>query len=239
MITELPNVTRIIFDLDSTLFDTEFFKEKMYEIVTIHGYSHDEAVELYQAARLEGDSVVISMPHFLSVLQKRLESDGREFQSHAVTEILNELEGHDGRLPGAGELLAYCKEQGFEMKLLSLGVHDWQEKKLHQARLHEFFSEEDIVYTTDERIGKVETVQQLAADTDGGEGIVLINDKPTEIDEMMQVLPNMITFARCEIRDTRYTDAQYEALEEKYTEKFFWSPNLIDIRDALKRAYES
>ncbi len=238
MITKLPTIKRIIFDLDSTLFDTEFFKEKMYEIATMHGYSHEEAVGLYQTARLNGDTVVISMPHYLSVLQKRLDSEGRAFNAPGVTKILNELEAHDGRLPGVGALLTFCNEHDFDKRLLSLGVHDWQEKKLHQARLHEFFSDNEIVYTTDERVGKVEMVQQLADDTDQGEGIILINDKPTEIDEMMTVLPKMITFARREERDQRYNDAQYQALEEKYPGQLYWSNNLIDIRDVFEKLYE-
>lgn len=229
----------VIFDFDSTLFDTEFFKAKIYELATVHGYSLEEAREIYKSARVDDEMIVITLEHFLETLKNKLKVDKKEYYGEAVIPILAVLAAHDGKLPGAAELLTFVNELGFEKKLLSLGIPGWQEQKIEQGKFRKFFTEDEIVFTQHEKLGKVERIKEYAKErgAEGGRGLIFFNDKPTEIREVLELMPQVIVFGRYERRDQRYTEEQFEKLEEDFPDRFMWSEDLFQLKERFEELY--
>lgn len=227
----------VLFDFDNTLFDTEFFKEQMYQLAMVHGYSVDDAKEIYKEARTSGNQISLTLEHYLNVLKDQLHGDKKTYNRESVIPILATIAAHDGKLPGAKELLELVSELGFEKKLLSLGIPEWQEKKIEQAQLGDYFSDEEIIFTTDEQIGKIDYVKKFAESRNGGQGIIMFNDKPTEMREVLEQFPNVVVFGRYEVRDSRYTEEEFEKLEEDFPARFMWSDNLFELKDRFEEFY--
>lgn len=219
-------ITRVFFDFDNTLFDTERKKQLFYQIAEIHGYSHDEAKKIYEEARFAGDKIIISLAGFLNALRERLERDAAAFRSVEVSDIIRKLNHGDGLLPGARYLLTVCATRGLERYLLSLGVRSWQEEKLLQAGIARFFPPENILYTETLDVGKIDVLKDVLGPEFDGEGSLLFNDKPDETARLLEAFPKLLALVRREARDTRYGELEFLTLEEQFSGRIAWADNL-------------
>ncbi len=226
MIQPNTKITRVFFDFDNTLFDTEKKKQLFYKIAEIHGYSHDEAKKIYAEARFAGDKIIISLAGFLNALRERLERDAAPFHSVEVSSIIGKMNHGDGLLPGARYLLTFCKQKNLEQYLLSLGVRSWQEEKLNQAGIADLFAPERILYTETLDVGKIDVLKEVLGAEFAGEGSLLFNDKPDETARLLEIFPQLSALVRREARDTRYGEPEFISLEAQFPGRVAWADNL-------------
>src|SRR3989338_7782032 len=178
-------IEHVVFDFDSTLFDTEKKKHGFYEIAKCHCYTLEEAKAMYDESRAIGNRMMISIAGFLSVLRERLARDGKQFQAKEVSEIIDWLNKGVGLLPGAKALLEFSRRHGIPRLLLSLGVREWQAEKVVKSGVDTYFSPEDIVYTDFLDVGKITIIRDRFGASCDGRGVVLFNDKPDETRDML------------------------------------------------------
>ncbi len=240
LINGTPAPSRIeylVFDFDSTLFDTERKKHGFYEIAECHGYTREEAKELYDRSRVIGNRMMISISSFLSVLQEDLKRDSKSFQSREVSAIITGMNRGDGLLPGAKALLAFCKKNHIPRCLLSLGVRDWQEEKVEKSGVDAFFEPDDIIYTDVMNTGKIDILHERLGSRGAGEGVVLFNDKPDETSDILRAFPDMFAYVRQEPQDDRYSDADFAALRKTFPDRTLCTTDLRDIEKQFEQAW--
>lgn len=227
-------IKRIIFDFDSTLFDTEYIKDIFWHLGSIHGYSLEETQQIYKEARERGETITMAIGSFLIALKKHCINDGKVYNDKKVEHIITKLPRHERLLPGAEDLLIFCKKKPVELYLLSLGVPAWQEEKVKNSGADKFFETDNIIYTDDINVGKEKVLQDLFGDDFKGDGTVMFNDKPDETDILLQRFPDFLMFVKREVRDRRFVKNDFVNLQEKYPDQIIWSENLVDLLTALK-----
>ncbi|MFB6226332.1 MAG: HAD family hydrolase [Candidatus Paceibacteria bacterium] len=237
--SDLSHIEKIVFDFDNTLFDTETKKQNLYKMAEIHGYSHDEARQIYKKARTENEKIIMSLSSYMKVLRERVNEDDKEFKSDQVSEIITELKGGDGLLPYAAEFLKYCLSEGLETYVLSLGQKDWQEEKVQQSGIKDFMPEDNIVYTNSTNGGKQRFLRQLFGDDFTGSETLFVNDKPDETGDILSDFPDLLAMLRREPRDDRYQDEDFKRLKEQYPQRVItYSEQLKQLLDKFKHNYE-
>lgn len=236
---KLPQIKRVLFDFDNTLFNTEKFKQKLYKMAKIHEYSHKKARDIYKRSRTENECIIMSLSSFLNVLKERLQQDGIKFKSEEVSELISDMRNSDGLLPYAAELLKHCQKQEFETYVLSLGHKEWQEEKIEQSGIKTVLDEENILYTDNIEGGKQCILRDLFGENFVGENTVFFNDKPDETGDILQEFEHLYAFVRFEQRDDRYEKQDFERLKEQFTNRIFWSQQLKDLLDKFKQLHES
>lgn len=238
----LPRPSRIsavIFDFDSTLFDTEKKKHGFYEIAECHGYTRAEAKEMYDESRAQGNRMMISIAGFLSVLREFLVRDGKEFKSKEVSDIIDRMNKGTGLLPGAKALLEFCKRRETPRVLLSLGVREWQEEKVRKSGVDMYFRPEDIAYTDVLDTGKIDIIRERFGASFSGNGVVLFNDKPDETADMLRAFPKMFAYVRREERDDRYAAADFIAFQHAFRDRAVYAEDLQVLRSLFQSAAEA
>lgn len=240
--TALPRPNRIdavIFDFDSTLFDTEKKKHGFYEIAECHGYTRREAKDMYDQSRAQGNRMMISIAGFLSVLRESLTQSGKEFQSKEVSNIIDQMNKGVGLLPGAKALLEFSKRREMPMMLLSLGVREWQEEKVNKSGVDRCFATEDIVYTDILDTGKIDIIRERFGKDFDGVGVVLFNDKPDETADILRAFPKMFAYVRREVRDDRYTEEDFSSFQAAFPDRVVYADDLQFLRGLFQSAWEA
>lgn len=230
----MPPAT-VIFDFDSTLFDTESRKEWLWKMAAAHGYSRPEAIAIYQRARQRGGTMVLSLGSWLAALDQQRERDGRARQDDDLNALIAAMEEASALVSGARELLTWCRDQNLIRYLVSLGERSWQEEKLKQAGAGRWFEPGHILYTTDIRHGKAELLRRLGGPGFTGQRTALFNDKPDETRELLQTFPDLVAFLRHETRDQRYQAADFEKLVSEFPGRAHWSPELLELLPPFKQ----
>ncbi len=234
MISSSVKISQIVFDFDNTLFDTESLKDVFWRIAALHGYGKRNAQTFYQEARTQGERIMIAMESYLDVLKKHVGQDNREFKAAEVIEAIMDAEKAKRLLPGAVELLTFCKEKEIPRYLLSLGVADWQEDKIKRSGVDAFFDPATIVFTDYINEGKIEALRKLFGENFTGAETVLVNDKPDETAELLKTFPALVALVRREKRDERFEVSDFEKLEQQFPERVAWSEKLSDLQTILQ-----
>ena len=141
-------------------------------------------------------------------------------------------------LDGARELLDSV-QGAYEMYLLSLGVESWQMKKFDLCKLETYFDPEHIMFTPSVVAGKIGKLQEAFGENFDGEGIVLFNDKPDETANMLQAFPKLHALVRREVRDERYSEADFEKAHDEFGDRFVWRESLKDLSSVFDTQYQN
>lgn len=238
MVRKVEKFKRVIFDFDNTLFDTETIKECFWEIADLHGFSKEETELMYKDARAKGAQITFTMESFLSVIKQKLQEKGKIFLDREVFEIINRMENGATLVPGAKKIMEFTKTRNIERYVLSLGVHDWQEKKVKLSGIKPYFDEDKIIYTDNGKDGKEKALGNLFGMNFLGEGTILFNDKPDETESLLNRFPKMIVFLRREPRDKRYGEKDFQTLTKKYPNQVVWSEKLEDFVQILRNIFK-
>lgn len=233
MISPHQHIERVVFDFDNTLYQTEKLKAKFYAMAEIHGYTRQEAKDIYNEARVASERIIINLSSYLVILREQIQADGLTFLNEEVSEIIKKVGHGDGLIPYARELLKHTHEQGLDMYLLSLGVKEWQEEKVEQAKISQFFPEGHIVFTDTIKGGKVSVLKELFGQEFTGSGTVIFNDKPDETRTMLEAFPEIIAFLRYEILDDRFSPINFDVLEKDFPGRVVWSEDLKELQRLL------
>lgn len=227
-------ITTVVFDFDNTLFDTERIKEFFWRIASIHGFTQDETLEMYREAREHGDQITITMESFLRTIKEHLAARGQTIKEREVHDLIREMEEAHFLVPGAKRALEFVQRRNIERYLLSLGVTEWQEQKVKKSGVADYFLPDHILYTTRLDTGKSEALRELFGEDFSGEATVLINDKPDETRELLGAFQNLVVLVRREVKDTRYTDEDFTALEHDFPGRVLCSEDWAVTTERLK-----
>ncbi|HLD31916.1 MAG TPA: HAD family hydrolase [Patescibacteria group bacterium] len=227
-------VEQVIFDLDSTLLDTEKIKVIFAEIAAQYGITDPQEVrKVYRSARTEnqeGKKIAADLDSFLGAIEKTV---GQEVNRGAAMKYFEERSKEGLLIPGAEELVRACDERRLSKQLLSLGVQEWQEWKIRLAGLDKYFSTGETIFTRDTEKGKIEVLQELWGQNYQGERTLLFNDKPEETERLMGAFPGLRVFLRREERDTRYKEEDFVRLQEKMDGRLVWSDDLSVLKTEM------
>lgn len=229
MIETPVRITTAIFDFDNTLYQTERLKAKFYAMAEIHGYTREEAKDIYNEARVVSERIVINLSSYLTVLREQIQADGLSFLSEEVSEIIEKVKLGDGLVPHARELLRFYKQSNRDLYLLSLGVKEWQEEKVRGSGIEHFFGDGHIVYTDKIEGGKIGVICSLFGDKFTGAETVVFNDKPDETRKMLETFPDILAFVRREPLDDRYSALNFDLLEKDFAGRVVWSEDLKEL----------
>lgn len=236
---KLPSpIERIVFDFDNTLFDSEIKKQGLYRMAQVHGYSLDEAMVLYDKARVRQEKIMMSLSSYVDVLRESLQQDNKPFLAGDVSEIISGMKSGDGLLPGARDLLGYCRDKMIPLYLLSLGVREWQTEKVEQSGIAEFFSKSNIIYTDVLHEGKKRALRELFGEDFTGRGTLLFNDKADETMELLRTFPELTALVRVELRDPRNKQEHYDRLAQEFAGRVLMDSSLDQLRDIVSSLYE-
>lgn len=239
MIHPNSNLHTVVFDFDNTLFETEKLKEKFYAMAEIHGYTREDAKHIYNEARVASERIIINLSSYLVILREQIHADGLTFLSEEVSSIIEKVGKGDGLLPYARELLKFAQVQGLDMYLLSLGVKEWQEEKVRQANIDKFFEDGKIIYTDQIKGGKVQVLRELFGTDFTGANTAIFNDKPDETRLMLESFPDIVAFARYEVKDDRFSPINFDVLEKDFPGRVVWSEDLRELQRILQLVTKS
>lgn len=215
-------IEKAIFDLDNTLFDTELVKNYFREVVKDYGFSPEEIFK--EVKRNDGQ---VTYRGFVDVMDRKLFS--RKICSlNSYNLWIKEIEEKVKPTQGATEVLQILTKYQIENYLLTLGVKDWQIKKIEWINLSNYFKFENIFFTEDSACGKIEEIKKIIGESEG-EKVVFFNDKPDETENILEVFPKMRAFLRREEKDERYTEQDFINLKQRFNERVIWSNNLKNI----------
>lgn len=237
----MSGVENVVYDLDSTLIDAERVKWFFRQLALRHGFTEEEARGIYKQARNEEDGkIAITDERFLFFLKETLEKQGKQLDNKIVEEVFSEVEEEREKLlfPGAVELIEFCEQRKIKNSLLSLGVKDWQKKKMHWVGLDKFFNDKNTVFTVEENGGKREALQKLFGKDFSGEGVVLFNDRPDESGELLDIFPDLKIFVRRDMNDIRHDDEVWREFLKKYEGRAVVSTDLNCLREKFKEYVE-
>ncbi len=234
MIEIRQTINTVVFDFDNTLYQTEKLKSKFYAMAEIHGYTREEAKDIYNEARVASERIIINLSSYLNVLREQVEADGIVFLREEVSEIIENVNLGDGLLPYARELLGCCKRRKCNLYLLSLGVKEWQEEKVQQAKINTFFEDGHIIYTDKINGGKVSVLKEILGDDHTGIGVAIFNDKPDETKEILEAFPDIFAFVRREVLDDRYSELNFDLLERDFPGRVVWSEDLKELQRIIQ-----
>lgn len=230
---------KIVFDLDNTLIDSEIVKDYLYDLSLAYGYDLATAKDIYKTARnnSKGNLNLISFESYSDELKRRLLGEGKQFDANISKKYLKGLKKMKDNIliPGATEILNYCKDREMDMYLLSLGVPDWQKFKIKFTGLNKYFSKDKIILTQYEGEGKKESLKKMFGDNFDGSGMVVVNDKPDETFELLNNFPKLSAYQIIFEKEKRYSEKDYEKLCKKFTEdRLICAPNLHIIFEIFK-----
>lgn len=238
----MSGVKNVVYDLDDTLIDAERVKWFFRQLAVRHGFTEKQAQEIYKQARNEEDGkIAITDERFLQFLEETLGRQGKQLNNEIVEEVFSEVEKEKEKLlfPGAVELIEFCKQQKIENSLLSLGVKEWQKKKMGWVGLDKFFNDKNTVFTVEESGGKREALQKLFGKDFAGKGVVLFNDRPDESGELLDAFPGLKIFVRRDTGDTRHNEEVWDGFMKKYEGRAVVATDLRGLLEKFKEYVES
>jgi hypothetical protein len=215
-----------IFDLDSTLFDTETLKEYLFDFLAVCGFRGGKAVAVYKSARDANGKNQFTLDNFKEKLKIRCAEEKVNFNESDWQKMEKELRSKKEELliGGVKEVLQFLKDKKVPFYILTLGVSEWQKEKIRLAGLDKILLNKgenlneckNIKYTVheDAKEGKIKEIRDILQEVGpkDGEGIMFFNDKPDETKEIIMEFPQMKVFVRREIRDKRFSDRDFEEL---------------------------
>lgn len=225
----------VVFDLDNTLFDTETRKKFFYELTILHGYDTQTGQEFYREARDNNLKADFTFSKYVDVLKSHLQQDGRVYQEKEAKEIFRRMREEKGLLEGAEELLKFCKESNMKRYLLSLGMPSWQEEKIQQAGIAQYFEKGQIIFTEDSKTGKRDVLQSVIENNQ--DKIILFNDRPDETRVLLEHFPCLFAFVRQEQRDKRYATEDFLKLEKDFSKRVIWATELKILHNHFKSLF--
>ena len=216
-----------IFDLDSTLVDTETLKEYLFDFLAVCGFHGDKATAAYKSARDANGRNQFTLDNFKEKVKTLCVKEGVKFDENDWQKMEKELRGKKESLliDGVKEVLQFLKDKKVPFYILTLGVPEWQKEKIRLAGLDKILLNKgedledckSIRYTIheDAKEGKIKEIKSILqiVNSKNGEGIIFFNDKPDETKEIMAEFPQMKVFVRREIRDKRFSDQDFEELK--------------------------
>lgn len=238
----MSGVTDVVYDLDNTLIDAERVKWFFRQLALRHGFSEEQAREIYRQARNEEDGkIAITDERFLRFLKETLAKQGKRLDDRIVEEVFSEVEKEKEKLlfAGATELMEFCQQRGIKNSLLSLGVEEWQKKKIGWVGLDKFFNDENTVFTVEEDGGKKEALQKLFGKDFTGKGVVLFNDRPDESAEFLEAFPELKIFVRRDMNDARHDDEVWQEFSKKYEDRAVVATDLNILLEKFREYVES
>lgn len=238
----MSGVKNVVYDLDNTLIDAERVKWFFRQLAVRHGFTEKQAQEIYKQARNEENGkIAITDERFLWFLEKTLEKQGQQLNNEIVEEVFSEVEKEKEKLlfPGAVELIEFCKQREIKNSLLSLGVKEWQKKKMRWVGLDKFFNDKNTVFTVEEDGGKREALQKLFGKDFAGEGVVLFNDRPDESGELLDAFPGLKIFVRRDMNDRRHYDEVWSEFSKEHEDRAIVATDLNSLLEQFKEYVES
>ncbi|GEM_PF-1049694 len=233
-----------LFDLDGTLVDTEEIKTEFRNIAIEHGFSEDEAKNIYNEARTKGHEIAITFDYFLLVLREKLKERNLELDSTLLQKYRERLDKLPRPVDGAKELVEAGIKDSDEYWLISLGVPEWQAKKIKSSGLDKYFrvsddekGESNVICTVNNHpdARKSEAIKdKFGGENFTGEGFVIFNDKPWETARMLRAFPQMIAFTPKVAGDSRYGEEDFEEVKKEFGDRFFWADNLNNLREQFE-----
>jgi phosphoglycolate phosphatase-like HAD superfamily hydrolase len=231
-VEKFMNLKAVVFDLDNTLINAERVKWFFRRLAEAHGFTDDEAKEIYRLARNHNTGeIAISDERFIQFLEMDLIENGKQLDHKIVEETFKEISENKKELvfAGAEELVEFCKENNWSHYLLSLGVEKWQKKKIAWAGLNKFFNDENTVFTVKENGGKREALQDLFGKDFTGKEVVLFNDRPDESGELLNFFPDLIIFVCRNLQDVRHSEDDWKKFAEKYSGRVVMANSLLEL----------
>ncbi len=225
----MNTVTHVVFDLDNTLIDAGRVKWFFRQLAFRHGFDEEQAREIYKQARNEEDGkIAITDIRYLDFLEKALVFRGKEMDKQIVVEVFSEIQQEKEKLlfPGVVELIEFCKQKNIKCSLLSLGVKDWQKKKINWVGLDRYFDSENTIFTVKESGGKKEALQKMFGDEFSGKNVVLFNDRPDESGRLLDAFPYLKIFLRRDVDDLRHDDVEWNKFSQKYEGRVVVAKNI-------------
>lgn len=233
-----------LFDLDGTLIDTEEIKSTFRQIAIDHGYTDKEAYGIYDEARTRGHEIAITFDYFLSVLAGHLQAEGKSLNEKTVEKYKEILDKLPKAVEGAENLVESGMENSDEYFLISLGVPEWQAKKIKTSGLDKYFFVEgdrekssNVICTVDNHpdARKSEAMRDMFGGEDfTGEGFALFNDKPWETARMLRAFPDLIAFTPKAKGDIRYGEEDFKKVKKEFGDRFYWADNLNKLREQFE-----
>ncbi len=239
MQSAIKKISKVIFDFDNTLFDAMQLKFLFRDIAMVNGYSDEESRAIYRAARNDQEGIIaITLERYLEEIRRRVHAEGKrinEAQTRAVIEKISE-KGRELLLPGASELIEFCRIKNLDYYLLSLGVRPWQLQKMGWVGLDKIFTDKNTVFTVKENGGKVEALRFLFGAGFIGAGAVLFNDRVDESGELLNEFKELLVFLRCDKRDKRSGDQKAVAnLLKQFGDRVVAADNLPELLGFFKK----
>jgi len=237
----MSGVKSVVFDLDNTLIDAERVKWFFRQLALRHGFTEEEARDIYRQARNEKSGrIAITDGRFLQFLKETLESQGKRLDCGIVEEVFSEVEKEKDKLLFAGveELIKFCAQHGIQSSLLSLGVEEWQKKKMRWVGLDEFFDDKNTVFTVEENGGKREALRKLFGKDFSGDGVVLFNDRPDESGELLDAFPGLRIFVRRDLDDIRHDEKRWGEFIKKHEGRVVVATDLQTLLEKFKEYVE-
>lgn len=237
-----------IFDLDSTLVDTETLKEYLFDFLAVCGFHGDKATAAYKSSRDANGRNQFTLDNFKEKVKTLCVKEDVKFDENDWQKMEKELRGKKESLliDGVKEVLQFLKDKKVPFYILTLGVPEWQKEKIRLAGLDKILLNKgenlddckNIRYTIheDAKEGKVKEIKSIlqTVNSKDGEDVIFFNDKPDETKEIMAEFPQMKVFVRREIRDKRFSDQDFKELENmpqviQVSEKFNFLKKISDI----------
>src|SRR3990167_6076404 len=128
-----------LFDLDRTLLDTEKLVGMLKHISQAYGINPVEERQIYWGVMNTGAKNSFSLEAYVAALRKATKHDPR-LGDEAAEKVKKNIRATGERLlmPGAQELLRFCKKRGIACYVLTLGLPKWQTRKILWTKLDEF-----------------------------------------------------------------------------------------------------
>lgn len=226
-----------IYDFDNTLFDTEVLKQVYLKAMTSSGLNDKEAYDVYVKVRDHEGIVTFAIPLFSEKWEEALAGKGTTLSDEKKGAFLRTIEASMKTLDGGIDQLDESKARGHKMYLLSLGVQEYQHRKMEVAGVKQYFSADHIICPVREHVGKLEALQSLFSEGFTGEGVVLFNDKPGETAKMLRAFPSIVGFVPRSIADERYTEDDFHALVTEFGNRVTWKNSMREIHEEFLKQY--
>ncbi|MDP2693159.1 MAG: HAD family hydrolase [bacterium] len=219
-----------IFDLDSTLINTQEIKNNIFNLIReISGAEDERAMQIYNKVRNKGGEITFS----LESLKTGLKASVENFDNKIWEEFESRFNTLDKGLliDGAEELLNFLKENSVPVYILTLGVEAWQGQKMKVSGLEGVLGGEfkNVKYTVEEdpKKGKIKEIMEilLELNLENCANVLLFNDRPDETEDIMKEFPGLRVFIRREKGDIRHIDKDFDNLAK--------NKNVIKISDDL------
>ena len=189
---------KIYFDFDRTLFNTKVFLEDLYKILEEYGVP----INIFDEMRLKDKEKWFNCFRILEKIRKEY-----SFSTGLYNDLEHFLECDSIYLfDDCIDLLKYLKKQHYELILLSRGDHDFQQAKIDNSKIDDYF--DDIIITNKHK-----------GELDIDYNAIFIDDNKEEIESILKNNPKMIIYINRYNKDDKL-DKKYltiHSLKELYT----------------------